>query len=42
MMHDHHHHNPALVIVSILIAIFASYTALDLANSLASSKGKIR
>lgn len=38
----HHAHNPLLVILSILIAIFASYTALDLANSLSVSKGRSR
>lgn len=38
----HHHHNHALVVLSILIASFASYTALDLANSLTSAKGKAR
>lgn len=38
----HHDHNPLLVILSILIAIFASYTALDLANSLSVSRGRAR
>lgn len=38
----HHHHNHALVILSVLIASFASYTALDLANSLTSAKGRTR
>jgi NO-binding membrane sensor protein with MHYT domain/two-component sensor histidine kinase len=41
-MHQHHqhHHDSFLVGLSILIAIFASYTALDIANSV--SRGKIR
>lgn len=38
----HHHHNLALVVLSVVIAIFASYTALDLANSISLTKGKIR
>lgn len=38
----HHDHNPLLVILSVLIAIFASYTSLDLANSLSVSKGRAR
>lgn len=37
----HHHHNNALVFLSIVIAIFASYTALDLANSISLAKGKV-
>lgn len=35
-------YNPALVVVSILIAIFASYTALDLANSVTVTRGRAR
>lgn len=38
----HHHHNPALIFLSILIAIFASYTALDLTNSVSTAKGKLK
>ena len=38
----HHHHNTALVILSIVIAMFASYTALDLASSISLAKGKVR
>jgi diguanylate cyclase len=41
-MHHGHHHNPTLVFLSIVIAIFASYTALDLASSISIVKGKIR
>lgn len=44
-MHQHHlnhHHDVSLIILSVLIAIFASYTALDLTNSVATSKGKIK
>lgn len=40
--HLHHSHNFYLVALSILIAIFASYTALDLANSVSNSRGRIR
>lgn len=42
MEHLHHHHNSWLIFLSILIAIFASYTALDLANSVTSARGKIK
>lgn len=38
----HHHHNHALVVLSVVIAIFASYTSLDLVNSLSTSKGRIK
>ena len=38
----HHHHNHSLVVLSILISIFASYTALDLVNSLSNSRGKVK
>ena len=38
----HHHHNHSLVVLSILISIFASYTALDLVNSLSNSKGRVK
>lgn len=41
-MHHHHHHNPTLVVLSVVIAIFASYTALDLASSISISRGKAR
>lgn len=40
--HLHHSHNPALILLSILIAIFASYTALDLTNSVTTAKGKLK
>ncbi len=40
--HLHHSHNLYLVALSILIAIFASYTALDLANSVSNSRGRVR
>jgi NO-binding membrane sensor protein with MHYT domain/nitrogen-specific signal transduction histidine kinase len=40
--HLHHQHNPALIFLSILIAIFASYTALDLTNSVSTAKGKLK
>lgn len=36
----HHHHNGALVVLSIVIAAFASYTALDLASSISLSRGR--
>lgn len=42
MIHHQHDHNHSLVFLSILIAIFSSYVALDLANSLALSKGRAR
>ena len=42
MIHHQHHHNNSLVVLSIVIAIFSSYVALDLANSLALSKGRAR
>lgn len=42
MHHYHHSHDGTLVILSILIAIFASYTSLDLANSVSTAKGKSR
>lgn len=42
MLHHQHHHNTALVYLSVIIAIFSSYIALDLANSLALSKGRAR
>jgi NO-binding membrane sensor protein with MHYT domain len=35
-------HNPILVAISVLIAIFAGYTALDLASSVAAARGKAR
>lgn len=41
-MHLHHQHNDVLVALSILIAIFASYTALDLANAVTSARGRSR
>ena len=41
-MHEHHQHNYYLVTLSFIIAMFASYTALDLVSSLSSSKGKIK
>lgn len=42
MMHIHHHHDHLLTILSVFIAIFASYTALDLANSVSVAKGRSR
>jgi NO-binding membrane sensor protein with MHYT domain len=42
MHHAHHHHNHYLVALSVLIAVFASYTALDLVQSVTNSKGKIK
>src|SRR3712207_6364754 len=38
----HHAHDPLLVVLSVLIAIFASYTALDLANSINVARGRAR
>jgi PAS domain S-box-containing protein len=38
----HHTHDLALVVLSVVIAIFASYTALDLANSVTVARGKAR
>lgn len=35
-------YDPALVVISVLIAIFASFTALDLAHSVALSSGRAR
>lgn len=42
MNHQYHEHNFALVVLSIVIAIAASYVALDLASSLADSKKRTR
>lgn len=42
MHHAHHHHNHYLVVLSVLIAAFASYTALDLVQSVTNSKGKVK
>jgi NO-binding membrane sensor protein with MHYT domain len=41
MVYDriHGHHDPTLVILSIVIAIFASYTALDLAGRIRTADG---
>jgi NO-binding membrane sensor protein with MHYT domain/nitrogen-specific signal transduction histidine kinase len=41
IMHNHHH-NYFLIFLSVLIAIFASYTSLDLVNSVSNSRGKIK
>jgi len=43
-MHNHlqHHHDVSLIVLSVLIAIFASYTALDLTNSVSTAKGRIK
>lgn len=48
-MHNHfqhsllsHNHNSLLIILSVVIAAFASYTALDIANSISFSRGKIK
>lgn len=38
----HHHHNNTLAFLSIIIAMIASYTSLDLANSIFTSRGKSR
>jgi two-component system, sensor histidine kinase and response regulator len=38
----HHTHDPILVVLSVLIAIFGSYTALDLANSITLARGRVR
>lgn len=38
----HGTYDPVLVIVSVLIAIFASYTALDLAGSVSAARGRLR
>lgn len=38
----HGAYDPVLVAVSVLIAIFASFTALDLANSVAVARGRVR
>jgi len=44
MVYDriHGHHDPTLVILSILIAVFASYTALDLAGRIKTADGTAR
>jgi PAS domain S-box-containing protein len=42
MSHIGHQHNDLLVALSVVIAIFASYTALDLANAVTSAKGRSR
>ncbi|MES2857328.1 MAG: MHYT domain-containing protein, partial [Bdellovibrionota bacterium] len=34
------HYNPTLVVLSVLVAIFASYVALNLAHSVSSSTGR--
>jgi signal transduction histidine kinase/NO-binding membrane sensor protein with MHYT domain len=39
---DHASYSPVLVAVSVLIAIFASYTALDLASSVGAARGRVR
>lgn len=36
------HHSPLLVVVSILIAIFSAYTALDMASRITVSTGRVR
>jgi len=41
-MHHAGSHDPALVALSVLIAILASYTALDLATRLRAAQGKVR
>ena len=33
------HHDPALVVISVVIAIFAAYTALDLASRVRAGAG---
>ena len=43
MRMDHHHtHDPVLIVLSIVIAIFASYIALDLANCITAARGRAR
>ncbi len=42
LIHHQHHHNTALVYLSIVIAILSSYIALDLTNALAMAKGRAR
>jgi hypothetical protein len=37
-----HNYSPSLVILSIAIAIFASYSALDLAGRTSASEGRLR
>lgn len=41
-MHLQHAHETTLVILSVVIAIFASYTALDLVHSISTSKGRVK
>jgi signal transduction histidine kinase len=38
----HHSHNAVLIYISIFIAVFASYTALDLVSSLTLARGRAR
>src|SRR5262245_27864321 len=38
----HHYHNPGLVLLSIIIAILSSYTALDLAGRVTAAQGRAR
>ena len=42
MEHADHTHDPILVILSVVIAMVASYTALDLGNRVTESRGKVR
>lgn len=42
MEHLQHHHDVFLIVLSVLIAMFASYTALDLTNSVTSASGKAK
>jgi NO-binding membrane sensor protein with MHYT domain len=39
-MHAYHH--PGMVVLSIVVAILASYTALDLAGRVAAAHGRAR
>lgn len=41
-MHHDHAHNTLLIFLSFAIAMFASYTALDLASSVAAARGRAR
>ncbi|WPU66570.1 sensor histidine kinase [Peredibacter starrii] len=42
MSHLHHEHDIFLMVLSVIIAMFASYTALDLSNAVSTVKGRIR
>ncbi|MBP1993905.1 bifunctional diguanylate cyclase/phosphodiesterase [Paenibacillus eucommiae] len=42
MEHQHSTYNEALIIISCIIAVVASYSALDLAGRISTTKGKVR